>query len=428
MNTPIHTFLENYAKSGALRCHMPGGKGHNNAFDITEIHGADSLYECDGIIYESEKTAAALFSAEATLYSCGGSTLAIQTMLGTLRQITPKNTIVAGRYSHKSFINAAIFLGFDVKWAYPSDYLGADITAEELERCIDGDTAAVFISSIDYYGGEADIASISKLCKKHNIFLLVDNAHGAYRVFTDNHPIKLGADMTADSAHKTLPALTGAAYLHLKNSAYYRTAKDVMGMFGSSSPSYLIMDSLDLCNRFIGAKKAEVLSLIHDINVLKGWLTDIGYTIRKSDPMRITIDANAYGYTGNAFADLLRKKGAECEMSDESYAVLLFSVLQSRTDFMSLFMMLRSIPKKEAVACPKHIILRPERVLFPREAFFATKKDVSLSEAKGMVCGGVHTPCPPCIPLVMPGERIDEDCINELERYGVTRVSVVSDE
>ena len=302
MNTPIHDFLINYAEKNSVRCHMPGGKGINNPFDITEIDGADSLFEADGIIHQSEKLAASLFGAGATLYSCGGSTLAIQGMLGTVKQLTSKNTIIAGRYSHKSLLTSCILLGLDIKWAYPDEYLSAVISPEEIERLIDEDTAAVFVSSVDYYGREADIAAISEVCHRHGVYLLVDNAHGAYKVFTGNHPITLGADMTADSAHKTLPCLTGGAYLHLKNAELYTVAKGVMGMFGSSSPSYLIMDSLDLCNRYISEKRDEALSAIENVKNLKKQLTDKGCTLRNSDAMRITIDAEAYGYNGNELA------------------------------------------------------------------------------------------------------------------------------
>ncbi|MBQ7834741.1 MAG: aminotransferase class V-fold PLP-dependent enzyme, partial [Ruminiclostridium sp.] len=272
MKTPIHTFLSNYAGSGTIRCHMPGGKGKINPLDITEIDGADNLYEADGIIRESEELAASLFGAGATLYSCGGSTLVIQGMLALLRELTPKRTIVAGRYSHKSLINACILLGFDIKWAYPAEFLSGAITSLEIEKLIDSDTAGVFVTSIDYYGGDCDIAAISAVCAENNVPLLVDNAHGAYRVFTKNHPMALGADMCADSAHKTLPALTGAAYLHLKDGSLRDEAKRAMALFGSSSPSYPIMDSLDLCNPFIDGRLAAAVGAVHNIAVLKGWL------------------------------------------------------------------------------------------------------------------------------------------------------------
>lgn len=424
MNTPVHNFLIKYAEKNTVRCHMPGGKGLNNPFDITEIDGADSLFEADGIINKSERIAASLFGAGATLYSCGGSTLAIQGMLGTLKQLTSKNTIIAGRYSHKSLLTSCILLGFDIKWAYPDDYLSTVIAPEEIESQIDDDTAAVFVSSVDYYGGEADIAAISHICRRHNIMLLVDNAHGAYKVFTGNHPIALGADMTADSAHKTLPALTGAAYLHLKNPDLYPVAKSVMSMFGSSSPSYLILDSLDVCNTFIAEKKNTALSAIEAVSSLKKQLAEAGCTLRKSDAMRITVDAAAYGYAGNEFAQLMREKGAECEMSDERYVVLLFSVSQKHEDFARINGIIKELPRKNAVTITRHTVLKPERIIPPRRAYFSRKTSVQTAEAEGRICTGIHCPCPPCVPLVMPGERIDGSCIGELLRYGVSTVEI----
>ena len=425
MKTPIHSFLENYSERNAVRCHMPGGKGRNNAFDITEIEGADNLYESEGIIRESEELASSLFDSGSTLFSCGGSTLAIQGMLGVLRQSTSKNTIIAGRYSHKSFINTAILLGFDIEWAYPSEYLSANISADEIERLIDVDTAAVFVNSIDYYGGQADIKAISEVCMRNGIPLLVDNAHGAYRVFTDNHPIKLGADMCADSAHKTLPTLTGAAYLHLKDDDMRKAAKNAMAMFGSSSPSYLIMDSLDLCNPFIAEHKAETLSLIHDINVFKLWLTDMGYSVKASDSMRVTIDTAKYGYLGQDYAALLREKGVECEMCDDRYVVLLFSVIQSKTDLMRLYAIMRNIPQKDSVNVQPHIILRPKISRLPRKAYFSPFETVKTERALGRICRNIHTACPPCVPIVMPGEIIDNGCIAELLRYGISEIEVI---
>ncbi len=424
MNTPIHDFLVNYSKKNMLRCHMPGGKGLNNPFDITEIHGADSLFEAEGIIRKSENNTASLFGAGATLFSCGGSTLAIQGMLGTLRQISSKNTIIAGRYSHRSLLNSCIMLGYNIKWAYPDEYLGTVIAPEEIEKLADDDTAAVFISSIDYYGGEADISAIADICRKKSILLLVDNAHGAYKCFTGNHPITLGADMTADSAHKTLPCLTGGAYLHLKNPELYRIAKNAMGMFGSSSPSYLIMDSLDLCNSFVAENKSPLPSAFGGIKKLKATLSAAGYTLKKSDDMRITVDANAYGYTGDELAQLLRERGAECEMIDEKYVVLLFSVSQKSEDFLRLAEIMKTIPRKESVTSEKHIILKPRIALSPKEAYFSRKETVRTEESAGRICAGVHCPCPPCVPLVMTGEIIDADCIRELLRYGVEYIDV----
>ncbi|MDE7233738.1 MAG: aminotransferase class V-fold PLP-dependent enzyme [Ruminiclostridium sp.] len=433
MNTPIHDFLQDYAARLPVRCHMPGGKGQNDPFDITEIYGADSLYESVGIILESEKNAAALFGAGDTLYSCGGSTLCIQGMLGTVRALTEKRTIAAGRYSHRSLVSACALLGFEVRWIDPGEFLGAVVSPEAVDAAIDGDTAAVFLNAVDYYGGTADIAAIAEVCHRRGVLFLVDNAHGAYRVFTDDHPITRGADMTADSAHKTLPALTGAAYLHLKSPAHRPAAKKAMALFGSSSPSYLMMDSLDLCNRFLSEGAERARQAMEDTARLKEELKRLGFTLRNSDalrvsdPLRITVDAAAFGYTGDGLAALLRESGAECEMSDERYTVLLFSAVQPREDFSRLSEIFLGIPQKPSFTIPPHKLLKPECVLSLREALFSEKKTVKTETAEGRICAEIVSPCPPCVPLVMPGERIDGDCVEELLRYGVREIPCIKE-
>lgn len=425
METPIHDFLEKYAQSGTVRLHMPGGKGLIYPNDITEINGADVLYECDRIIRESERGAASLFGAADTCYSCGGSTLTIQAMLASACEITGKRRIAAGRYSHKSLISAAVLLGIDVDFIYPDEFLGADITPDAVNDAITGDTAAVFVNSVDYLGGESDIAAISEVCRRRGVLLLVDNAHGAYKVFTGYHPIMLGADMTADSAHKTLPAITGTAYLHLAKSEYYRTAKAAMSLFGSSSPSYLMLDSLDICNRFISEKKSEALAAVNRVGQLKEKLLSDGWKLYNSDAMRITIDANASGYTGAELGQLIRELGAECEMCGERYAVMLFSVVQPEADFQRVFEIMSQIPKKAAIMPESFPVIRPEKVMTPREAYFFAREKIPVSGSAGRICADICSPCPPCVPVVMPGERISCDAAEMLSRYGIKEIGVV---
>lgn len=425
MNTPIHDFLTKYSESAPLRCHMPGDKGLKESLDITEIKGADSLYEAKGIIGESEENAARLYGSGAVCYSCGGSTLSINTMLCMARLLTRKDTIVAGRYSHRSLIDSCIMLGLKVKWVYPEKYLSADISPSEIERAIDENTAAVFINSIDYYGGTADIKSIGEICRKKGILLLVDNAHGAYQIFTETHPITLGADMCADSAHKTMPCITGTALLHLKNKEHKPLAKEAMALFGSSSPSYLMLDSLDLCNRFIAEEKETAEERLRAISSLKERLSLKGIRVEDSDEMRITIDANRQGYSGYDFAEELRKSGVECEMSDDRYVVLLFSVVQPMEDFDKLFEALTGMRKKLAIVPKEREIIKPRSVIAPRKAFFSITETVKTGAALGKVCAGVTCPCPPCVPVIMPGEVITTEVINALKGYGVEEIRVV---
>ena len=175
MTTPIHDFLVKNSESHTIRCYMPGHKGTEDPLDITEIDGADSLYDTDtnggkGIIAQSEKNASKLFGSKRTLYSCLGSTLAIQTML-TLAKLrgNGKDHVIAGRYSHRSFINSCVLLGLIPSWIYPEEYLSAAVTPESIEAKINSRTLAVFINSIDYYGGMSNISAIAEVCHSHGI-------------------------------------------------------------------------------------------------------------------------------------------------------------------------------------------------------------------------------------------------------------------
>ncbi len=421
METPIHDFLTGYAAKEPVRLHMPGSKGLEYPFDITEIEGADVLYESSGIIRRSEDNAARLFGAAGTCYSCGGATLAVQAMIYAACAVSGKRKIAAGRFSHRSLVSAAVLLGLDINFAYPDEFPGCRISPEQADAAIDDDTAVLFVNSVDYIGEEADIPALAQVCRRRGVFLIVDNAHGAYKVFTGDHPITCGADMTADSAHKTLPAMTGAAYLHMADSRFYGAAKEGMALFGSSSPSYLMLDSLDLCNRFISDERERALGTIRRIGELREELLSYGIPLRGSDAMRITIDAAAYGYTGGELAGLMRAKGAECEMGADGYTVLLFSVVQPESDISRTAEILRSIPAREPGKPEKIPVIRPEKVMSPREAFLSRR-----GCGAGDICAEICSPCPPCVPVIIPGERLTPEISAVLKRYGVERIMTTS--
>ncbi len=259
MITPIYNFLNKYADSETVRLHMPGHKGKSIAdfsafkYDITEINGADSLFESDSIIAESEENTSRLYKTAKTCYSAGGSTLCIQAMLTLMKQ--ENRTVIAVRNIHRSFLAACALLDIQPQWIFP-DYSGGILSGEfpykEAEKQLkSNENACVYLTSPDYLGKTADIKRISELCNRYNAILLVDNAHGAHTIAAGTHPALLGADICCDSAHKMLPALTGGAYLHIINPKYKDKGKYAMSLFGSTSPSYLIMVSLDLCVKYI---------------------------------------------------------------------------------------------------------------------------------------------------------------------------------
>ena len=239
---------------------MPGHKGKKYGGDITEIHGADVLYSSKGIIAESQKNAAEMFGSYRTFYSAEGSTLAIKAMLALVTEGKEKRRILAGRNAHKAFIYGCALLDIIPEWIFPDtfyDICTCEITPKNVEEALKKCNelpCAVYITSPDYLGVQTDIEGISKVCRAYEVPLLVDNAHGAYTAFLEKseHPLHLGADMCCDSAHKTLPVLTGGAYLHISENGkkYACGAQNALALFASTSPSYLILSSLDECNAY----------------------------------------------------------------------------------------------------------------------------------------------------------------------------------
>ncbi len=425
MNTPICDFLESYSSQRRLRLHMPGHKGEN-PHDITEIFGGDSLYDSDdtwGIIAQSESMAARIFGAQKTCYSCGGSTLAIQTALALLKARGCK-TIAASRYSHRSLVSAAALLQMNIKWLYPKEYLSANVTYDS--KALRG-ADALFVTNIDYYGGTWKFV-------RPSIPLVVDNAHGAYLRFVDKrkygteylHPLELGFPlMSAESAHKTLPVLTGGAYLHFAAGEDASRVKEMMAMFGSSSPSYLVLESLD---RFNGAMAEDFDAITRACDAaleLKKRLETAGIPLVKSDYLRIVIDARACGMSGYEFAASLRSSGVECEMSDANRVVLMFSSANKIEDFERAEIAILFVRRKKSIAPEKYPVIKPAAHMPVHEAMFLPQKIVPLEKANGEVCAGLNAPCPPCVPLVMPGEIIDHNVADALKQYGVKNIAVL---
>jgi arginine/lysine/ornithine decarboxylase len=428
MLLPLHDFLENYARSGMLRCHMPGHKGRYKN-DITEIFDADSLYEAaetGGIIAASMREAAKLFASGATLYSAGGSTLAIQTMLALTVGMGVKK-ISATRYAHRSFISAAILLGLEIDWLYPKTFMCADISPESVPE----NTEALFVTATDYYGGICDIKSLRGRCN----LLLADNAQGAYQVFTGEHPLRHGADFCADSAHKTLPALTGAAYLHVSKRMVeeypdidiVRQAGAQMALFGSSSPPYPILDSLDCLNAHILNEREGALAALSAVAELKTRLTARGYNIKPGGRAHITINARDYGYAGGELGRLFAKTGVMPEYCDENYVVLLFSTITGEKFCDAVYDRIAAVPAKTPLPPIVYPELHPQIAMPPRDAHFSPAGcvNIDIADAKGRICARVTAHCPPCIPLIMPGEIIGEDEIRALELFGVRTVDVL---
>lgn len=440
MNTPICDFARRYAEQDPLRLHVPGHKGTGflgvEQLDITEIDGADSLYEACGIIRESEENASRLFGCP-TFYSTEGSSHCIRAMLYLAglqaKQAGRKPLIAAARNVHKSFLSAAALLDYDVRWLYPKgseSYLSCKVDPEALEELLKKEPiTAVYITSPDYLGRLADVAALAETAHRHDCLLLVDNAHGAYLKFLQEslHPMELGADLCCDSAHKTLPVLTGGAYLHVaKGSALVQQARNALVLFGSTSPSYLILQSLDKANVLLDGDHSQRLSAFACVvDRLKETLIAHGYRFYGEEPLKLTVCTKAYGYTGREFGQVLQENNVVCEFADPDFAVMMLTPELGLQGLDRLEEAMLSVPKRDAIRQLPPAFMRCEQVMSVREAVLAPCEQIPVSQSAGRVLALASVGCPPAVPILICGQRIDENAVRCFDYYGIDTCTVV---
>ena len=404
VTAPICDFVRDYADGKTVRLHMPGHKGEPllgfEQLDITEINGADSLFEANGIIKQSEETAGELFGAN-TLYSTEGSSLCIRAMVYLLVKYANiqgnKPLIWAGRNAHKTFLSAVALTDCAVEWLWGEEddsYISCRISSEALEKKLASSwvlPTAVYITSPDYAGNISDVEGIARVCRKYGVLLAVDNAHGAYLKFLKDsrHPMDLGAHICCDSAHKTLPALTGCAYLHINKNApapLFEGAKEALAMFGSTSPSYLLLQSLDALNVYLRDGFGEKLEeLSRSVSSLRDFIEQIGMKTSGDEPIKLTVLPKTYGYTGEELGDILRKEGFECEFTDPDIAVMMFTPSHTEDIFTRLKAVFKKIPKKAAISQKPPKILPQIAAMTPRMAVMLPSERVAAQQAIGRV-------------------------------------------
>ena len=444
INTPICDFVRGYAEKKMSRMHMPGHKGMGllgvEALDITEVSGADSLYEADGIIKESEDNASSLFGAH-TFYSTEGSSQCIRAMLHLAKThawMQKRHLYVwAARNVHKTFLSAVALLNIDIEWLYGTgeeSYLSCTLSPDELEKMLQKASylpTALYLTSPDYLGNVADIASIAEVCHRYGMLLLVDCAHGAYLRFlpTSIYPTDLGADMCCSSAHKTLPVLTGGAYLHISkrtDASLLDAAKNALALFGSTSPSYLILQSLDAANVYLAKNCRENLArTVAKLDELKKRLASHGYCLVGNEPLKITLATKSFGYTGVDFASHLRENGIECEFADQDFVVLMPPTDVGTEELAHIEMVATSLAQEEPITVSPPALAKSENALRIAYALLWPSETVAIEDSVGRILASPSVSCPPAVPIVLCGERIDEAAVSAFRYYGVEKVRVV---
>ena len=440
MDTPICRFVRGYAARDVSRLHMPGHKGRGplgcEQVDITEIEGADDLSCPEGIIAASEANAAALFGSRATFYSTGGSSQCVKAMLLLAARRSRSRLVLAARNAHKSFLHACALLGLEPRWLYPERggaLCACPVTPAGLEKALaslEGPPCAVYITSPDYLGGMQDIPALAAVAHAHGAPLLVDNAHGAYLAFLDGdmHPLARGADLCCDSAHKTLGVLTGGAYLHVARGSAWdfgSGAREALAVMGSSSPSYLVLQSLDAVNaRLADRYRAELAACAQRVEALRERLRCLGVPVAASDPLRVTVAAHEAGYTGFELAELLRAQSAEPEFADPDWLVLMFTPDNPARDYERVEAAFAGFSPRLPRA-PLPMPEAGEACMSPRDAMLAARERVSTGRCVGRIMASAAVTCPPAVPIAVMGERITPAQANLMARYGVEYVDVV---
>lgn len=520
METPVYDFVQSYIQNNPARFHMPGHKGKSflgcEPGDITEVFGADVLSESQGIIGASQKNACTLFGTGATYYSTEGSSLSIKAMLAAAwmawkeeRQKEKQNVkrkekqnveqneiqdkkqkerqhgdfcdrndgrrpwVLAARNIHRAMIDGCALLDLEVQFIPWKEQMGICSTVvessmvREILSTVEEKPIGVYLTSPDYLGMQSDIASIAKVCREYHVPLLVDNAHGSYLAFLqeNRHPIALGADMCCDSAHKTLPVLTGGGYLHVSKTGvrkYGGYIRKAMTLFGSTSPSYLILQSLDLCNRYLAEHYREKLEqCVCRLEQLRQQMRSEGIPVLSGEPLKLVIDAGECGCSGYEISQEMREgkwrdseghcRGIECEYADDRFVVLMVTPENSYGELECLESWLQHTRWKQKKGLQQKTLLQQNEQLQQtnalqkktvlqqikpfqgktvqrmtiRQAVFSASEMVPVENAVGRILAQETVSCPPAIPIGISGEEITPEMAEVFRFYGIEKVAVV---
>lgn len=473
--------LKEYSESDYYPFHMPGHKRNPAAdflpgfygCDITEIDGFDNLHAPEGILKEAKEYAAELYHSEDTYFLINGSTAGILSAVsavvntangGGMSDASHTKTLIIARNCHKAVYHAAFLNHLEIEYIYPDmieDFGIADgidaLQAEEklfeiAERkkiplnSINSLVAGIVITSPTYDGILSDVEGIVKTAHRYGIPVIVDQAHGAHFGFHPNFPksaVTQGADLVIHSVHKTLPAPTQTALLHRNgNLVSGELLRKYLGIYQSSSPSYLLMAGIDSCMRIMGKEGEKRLDAlicyrkafeeqVRNLKRIKIYPAEYdGNKIFKKgrqEPGRLVIGLRNTSFTGKELYDVLRKKyHLQMEMCAMNYVVAILSLMDEEEGFFRLAKALCEIDEmlcdtKEAVReemCIQRYPLKgPQTVMRLSQAFTAEARLLSLEEAKGQTAASFVNLYPPGIPLLVPGERIDEEVCNLLKGY-----------
>jgi len=455
----LYEKLEKYSGSGIYPMHMPGHKrnmefltpGMSYNIDITEIHDFDNLQNPQGVLKEIAETAAGIYGSDKSYLLVNGSTVGILAAIGA--RAGYGGTIIMQRNCHMSVYNAAALSRLRPVYIMPgldeTTGLACSVDPVSVETALDlnKDVKLVVLTSPTYEGVISDISAIAQITNKRGVPLLVDEAHGAHLGFSERFPgeaVKAGADITVMSLHKTLPALTQCALIHIRGSlADIDEISRLLNVFQTSSPSYILMSSIDRCLRML---KTDSVRLFGDYERKLDRFFSETATLKKLsvfcngsgvpnpsffmfDPGKIVILTRKTGLTGLALADLLRTEyKIELEMACHDYALAMTSICDTEEGFSRLSEALRTIDmslpesggRPISAACPAPLPLQAE---IPGSALRRNGRFVPFEDSADLMSLEYIWSYPPGIPVITPGEIISPEVISYIShmvRSGLT--------
>ena len=470
--------LKTYGESDFYPFHMPGHKRNPDSgflpemykIDITEIDGFDNLHQAEGIIKNAQEKAASLYHSKETFYLINGSTVGILTSIAALSDRGKK--LIMARNCHKAVYHGAFLNQLETEYIYPkmieefgiSDGITAQQVEDKIQEIIlrEGISdeqagkliAGIVVTSPTYDGILSDVNSIVKSAHNYGIPVIVDQAHGAHFGFHSAFPenaVSDGADLVIHSTHKTLPAPTQTALLHYNSLLVsLETVKKYLRIYQSSSPSYVLMAGIDSCMDFVkreGQERLEQLLISRkelserskELKKMKIYPSMLerginGHDINKiffqgtEEPGRLLISVRGSGFTGQQLYDVLRETyHLQMEMCASDYVIAILSMMDRKEGFDRLWKALSETDKlltntekntkEEKTQFPEYCHFQPDAVLKISDAYMAEEESVPLREAKGRIVSEFVNLYPPGIPLLVPGEKIDDKMIPMIEAY-----------
>ncbi len=448
---PLFHALQLIATGDSARFHMPGHKGEplfNTyaeifAIDFTETYGTGNLYTGEGPIRDAEVAAALYFGASDCFFLTGGSTQGIMSMLATA--VGRGGSVLLDRECHKSVCHACALLDitpyFVTAPLIEPFAVSGDLPLDAVERqLIDHpDIKAVLVTSPTYYGVRRALPALADLCRAFDKRLLVDAAHGAHFPAVGlPAPIAEGADMAVLSMHKTLPCLGQGAVVLSAKGVDKRALRENTALFGTSSPSYPIMASIDLARDYTEGKgrasyrrSAEACGEMREYVERRTGFTPLtpGH-FPALDPCRLTVCTAGTDVTGHQLSDMLWSEyGVACEMADNRNAVFILTGADSAASLHRLRRGLRHISNRRQETLPPSPTSPfppAERVMGVRDAWFSHTGRVEPAAAEGLVCARPVTPYPPGVPLLWPGEKITRAHIELIRERWYNEISEIT--